>query len=168
METERMMISWNGPMKEGGPIPPTMRLTADGKYDIISIPANNGLYNIVPVYHALFFAPGDYYSKIYQMPPHRIERFQTSQDYQNAGVMEPYSYTILEELIKPSNADAIELSRLFNDINKLMQESIADFIRSGVTQAKYDTFLRSTKNVGVDRYISLLQKYYDVYAASNK
>jgi putative aldouronate transport system substrate-binding protein len=168
LETERMMVSWNGPIKEGGPIPPTMKINADGKYDIISIPANNGLYNIVPVYHALFFAPGDYYSKIYQMPPHRIERYQTSQDYMNAGVMEPGSYTILEDLIKPTNADAIELARLYADINKLMQESIADFIRSGVTQAKYDTFIRSTKNVGVDRYISLLQKYYDNYAAGAK
>jgi transcriptional regulator len=82
--------------------------------------------------------------------------------------MEPNSYTILEELLKPSNAESIELARLFNEIDKLMQESIAGFIRSGVTQANYDAFIRSTKNVGVDRYISLLQKYYDAYAASNK
>jgi putative aldouronate transport system substrate-binding protein len=168
LETETMMVSWNGPIQPGGPIPPTMKINAQGKYEILSVPPNNGLYNIVPVYHALFFAPGDYYSKIYEMPPHRVERYQTSQDYLKAGVLEPGSYTILEQLLKPSNADAIELSRLYNDIDKLMQESLADFIRSGVTQAKWDAFLASGKNVGVDRYVSLLQKYYDVYAKGNK
>jgi putative aldouronate transport system substrate-binding protein len=168
LETERMMVSWNGPIKAGGPIPPTMKINAEGKYEILSVPPNNGLYNIVPVYHALFFAPGDYYSKIYQMPPHRVERYQTSQDYLNAGVLEPGSYTILEQLLKPSSADAIELTRLYNEIDKLMQESLADFIRSGVTDAKWNTFLGSCKSVGVEKYISLLQKYYDVYAAGAK
>jgi putative aldouronate transport system substrate-binding protein len=168
LETETMMVSWNGPIREGGPIPPTMRINAENKYDILSVPANNGLYNIVPVYHALFFAPGDYYSAIYQMPPHRVERYQTSQDYLNAGVLEPGSYTILEQLLKPSNTDSIELTRLYNEIDKLIQESLADFIRSGVTDAKWNTFLTSCRNVGVDRYVSLLQKYYDVYAAGAK
>jgi putative aldouronate transport system substrate-binding protein len=168
LETETMMVAWNGPLREGGPIPPTMKINAEGKYEILSVPANNGLYNIVPVYHALFFAPGDYYSSIYQMPPHRVERYQTSQDYLKAGVLEPGSYTILESLLRPPNTDAIELTRLYNDIDKLMQESLADFIRSGVTDAKWNTFLNSGKNVGVERYISLLQKYYDVYAAGAK
>jgi putative aldouronate transport system substrate-binding protein len=168
METETMMVSWNGPLREGAPIAPTMKINAEGKYEILSVPANNGLYNVVPVFHALFFAPGDYYSAIYQMPPHRVERYQTSQDYLNAGVLEPGSYTILEQLLKPSNTDAIELTRLYNEIDKLMQESLADFIRSGVTDAKWSTFLNSCKNVGVERYISLLQTYYDVYAAGAK
>jgi putative aldouronate transport system substrate-binding protein len=145
-----------------------MKINAEGKYEILSVPANNGLYNIVPVYHGLFFAPGDYYSRIYQMPPHRVERYQTSQDYLNAGVLESGSYTILERLLRPSNTDSIELTRLYNEIDKLMQESLADFIRSGVTQAKWDAFLASCKNVGVEKYIQLLQKYYDAYAAGAK
>ncbi len=168
LETEMMMVGTNGPLREGGPIPPTMRILPDGRYDIISVPPNNGLYSIVPVYHALFFAPGDYYFKVYNMPPHRVERFESSKAYADAGVLESYSYTILESLIKPNNADSIELQRIYNDLNKLMQESLADFIRSGVTQAKWDTFIRTLTSVGAPRYIQLLQKYYDVYAASVK
>jgi putative aldouronate transport system substrate-binding protein len=168
LETETMMVAWNGPIKAGGPISPTMKINAEGKYEIISVPPNNGLYSIVPVLNALFFAPGDYYFKMYQMPPHRLERYQTSQDYLQAGVLEPGSYTILEELLKPSNEDAIELSRLYVEIDKLMQESLADFFRSGVTQAKWDTFLVSCNNVGVPKYISLLQKYYNIYVAGTK
>jgi putative aldouronate transport system substrate-binding protein len=168
LETETMMVAWNGPIREGGPIPPSLKINAEGKYEVVYTPENNGLYSIVPVYHALFFAPGDYYSKIYQMAPHRVERYETSQDYLKAGVLEPGSYTIMEQLLKPSNTDAIELTRLYNDIDKLMQESLADFIRSGVTEAKWTTFLNSCKNVGVEKYVSLLQKYYDVYAAGAK
>jgi putative aldouronate transport system substrate-binding protein len=168
LETETMMVGTNGPLREGGPIPPTMRILPDGRYDIISVPPNNGLYSIVPVYHALFFAPGDYYFKIYNMPPHRVERFESSKAYADAGVLEPNSYTILESLIKPNNADSIELARIYTDLDKLMQESLADFIRSGVTQAKWDTFTRSLTNVGAPKYIQLLQKYYDVYKASVK
>ena len=166
LETERMMVAWNGPIRAGGPIPPTMRLLPDGKYDIISVPPNNELYNIVPVYCAPFFAPGSFYSSIYNMPPHRVERYETSRDYAAAGVLEPGSYTILGSLIKPSNQEAIELARLYNEIDKLMQETIADCIRSGVTQAKWDTFTRLLTNVGVPRYIELLQKAYDAYASS--
>jgi putative aldouronate transport system substrate-binding protein len=102
------------------------------------------------------------------MPPHRVERYNTSLDYANAGVLEPSSFTILQSLIKPNNVDSIELARIYTDLDKLMQESLADFIRSGVTQAKWDTFTRSLTNVGAPRYIQLLQKYYDVYAASGK
>jgi putative aldouronate transport system substrate-binding protein len=170
METEMMMVGWNGPIREGGPIPPTMRINPQGKYDVFHVPPNNGLYQIVPVYHALFFAPGEYYSAIFEMPPHRLERYNTSQDYQKAGVLEPGSFTILQNLLGQyrTNAESIELVRLYNEIDKLMQESLADFIRTGLTQAKWDTFMRSAQNVGVPRYIELLQKSYSAYAAANR
>ena len=167
-ETETMMVAYNGPVREGGPIPPTMRLLPNGSYDIHTVPANNGLYNIVPVLRAPFFAPADYYTQVYNMPPHRVERYQTSLDYANAGVLEPGSYSILYSLLKPSNAEAIELDRLYTDIDRLMQESLADFIRTGVTQARWDTFIRTLDNVGKPRYVELLQKNYDAYLASTK
>ena len=168
LETETMMVGWNGPIRAGAPIEPTMKINSQGKYEITYVPPNNGLASIVPILQAQFFAPGDYYFEIYEMPPHRVERYNASQDYLKAGVLEPYSYTILEQLIKPSNEDAIELSRLYVDIDKLMQESLAEFFRSGVTDARYNVFLSSLNNVGVSRYVSLLQKYYDAYAAGLK
>jgi putative aldouronate transport system substrate-binding protein len=166
-ETETMMVAYNGPIQPGGPIEPTMKVNADGKYEILYVPENNALYKYVPVYHAQFFAPGDYYFNIFEMPPHRIERFNSSKQYADAGVLEQNSFTILQRLIKPSAEDAIEITRLFNDVDKLMKESIADFIRSGVTDAKWQTFQNSAKSVGVDRYVELLQKAYDAYLAAN-
>jgi len=167
LETETMMVAVNGPLLAGAPIPPTLRVV-DGKFDVISTPEANVLYSVVPVWHALFFAPGDYYFPIFNMPPHRVERYESSKAYQEAGVLEPGSYTILNNLIKPDNNDSAELSRLITDIDRLVQESVANFIQRGVTDATYTAFLREITNVGVPRYITLLQKYYDVYAASVK
>jgi putative aldouronate transport system substrate-binding protein len=168
METETMMVGYNGPIQPGGPIEPTMKINAAGKYEILYIPENNALYKYVPVYHAMFFAPGDYYFKIYEMPPHRVERFNTSRDYEEAGVLEPKSFTYLQRLVKPSSEEAVEISRLYNEIDKLMKESIANFIRGGVTDANWQAFLNSCKSIGVDRYIEIYQKAYDSYLAANK
>jgi putative aldouronate transport system substrate-binding protein len=168
METETMMVSVNGPIQPGGPIEPTMKINAAGKYEIIYVPENNGLYKYVPVYHAQFFAPGDYYFSIYEMPPHRVERYNSSRQYEEGGVLEPKSFTYLQRMVKPSPDDALEIARLYTDIEKLMQESIATFIRGGVTDASWNQFLASAKAVGVDRYIELYQKAYDAYLAANK
>ena len=166
LETERMMVAVNGPVRAGGPIPPTMNLLSNGSYDIHTVPPNNELYNIVPVWHALFFAPGDYYTKVYNMPPHRVERYETSRAYAEAGVLETGSYTILTSLIRPNSADAAELGRLYADVDRFMQESLANFIRSGVTDASWNNFVSQARNVGVPRYVELLQKYYEAYVAS--
>ena len=165
-ETERMMVSYNGPIQEGGPIEPTMEINAEGKYNILTVPENNGLYNIVPVWHAQFFAPADYYSKIYEMPPHRLERYNTSKEYEAAGVLEPQSFDILNRLVKLDNEAAIEKTRLFTEIDKFMKENISTFITSGVTDASWDKFLSECENIGVDRYIELYQTAYDAYLAS--
>jgi putative aldouronate transport system substrate-binding protein len=152
----------------GALTPPPLTRLADGKYSVVYTPENNGLYSIVPVYHGLFFAPGDYIfaNWDFSSAPHRVERAATSKAYADAGVLEPGSYTILEQLLKPNNADSTEMSRLLADINRLMQESMATMIRDGVTNANWNTFTSQLNNVGVPRYVQLLQKYYDVYAAS--
>ncbi|MDR3122256.1 MAG: extracellular solute-binding protein [Treponema sp.] len=162
-ETETMMVAYNGPLQPGGPIEPTMKINDTGKYEILYVPENNLLYKYVPVYHAMFFAPGDYYFDIYEMPPHRVERFNSSKQYEEAGVLESKSFTYLQRLVKPNADDALEIARLFTEIEKLMQESIASFIRGGVTDAGWQTFLNSCRAVGVERYIELYQKAWDAY-----
>ena len=69
LETETMMVAANGKMGE------QIKLNDNGKYEVINVPENNGLYNIVPVTMGQFFAPGSYYTEIYQMAPHRVERY---------------------------------------------------------------------------------------------
>ena len=168
METETMMVSVNGPLQEGGPIAPTIKINDEGKYEIISIPENNGLYEIVPVYHGQFFAPGDYYFGIYEMPPHRVERYEYSKAYAEAGVLEPNAYYILDKMVKFDNEVSIERERLYNEIEKFMKESISTFITKGVTDESWQTFLDTAKAVGVARYIEIYQEAYDNYLANTK
>ncbi len=164
-ETETMMVGVNGPLQEGAPIAPTIKINDQGKYEIVSIPENNGLYNIVPVYHAQFFAPGDYYFGIYEMPPHRVERYNYSREYEAAGVLEPKSFYYLYRMVKPTNDESQEIQRLFTEIEKFMKESITAFIVNGVTDETYQKFLDQAKSVGADRYVEIYQKCYDEYLA---
>ena len=167
-ETETMMSSVNGVLHEGGPIDQTMKLNENGKYEVIYIPENNGLYQYVPVIHGQFFAPGDYYFDIYEMPPHRVERFNQARLYEEAGVLEKYSNDYLRKLVSMDTDTAVEVNRLFTDIEKFMKESIANFITTGVTDASWQAFLDNAKNIGVDQYIQYYQTAYDAYLAANQ
>jgi hypothetical protein len=170
LASERMFVSLYGNIGAGPFDPPPLTRLPSGVYSGVYTPANNALYSAVPVLHGLFFAPGEYIFSNWDFSslPHRVERAATSKQYADAGVMEPGSYTILQNLITLNNADATEMSRLLADINRLMQESIARFVQNGVTNASWTTFTGQLNSVGVPRYIELLQKGYDVYAAANK
>ena len=166
-ETETMMSAVNGPIADGGPIDPCMKLNTEGKYEVVYIPENNGLYQYVPVTQGQFFAPGDYYFDIYQMPPHRVERYNSSKAYEAAGVLEKYSADYLRNLVKMNNEDSLEKTRLYNELDKFMQESITNFITSGVTDSSWKTFQDTAKAIGVEKYIALYQKAYNNYLANN-
>lgn len=167
-ETETMMVSVNGPIQEGGPIEPTMKLNDEGKYEIVYIPTDNGLYQYVPVIHGQFFAPGDYYFEIYQMPPHRVERFNQAKLYEEAGVLELHSHDYLRKLVAMDTDTAVEVSRLFTDIERFMKEAIANFITGGVTDENWQAFQDNAKNIGVDQYIQYYQDAYNAYLAANQ
>ena len=164
METENMMIAVNGPINcNGDPIADTMHIAEDGKYNIDYVPENNGLYSIVPVTCGQFFAPGEYYSAIYQMPPHRVERYTTSQEYAEAGVLEYKSYYYLTKLVTLDNEDAVEASRLLTDLKKYVRESLADFVMNGITEESYAAFLDTCAGIGYERYVEIYQNGFDAY-----
>ena len=159
LETETMMVALNGKMGE------QLILNDEGKYEVINIPENNGLYSFVPVTMGQFFAPGEYYTSIYQMAPHRVERYQDSQMYADAGVLEYKSFQYLRDLSKMSNEDATEAADIYTELQKLMEESFANFVRNGVTDESWEAFQAQAKAIGVERYIELYQNAYDAYLA---
>jgi putative aldouronate transport system substrate-binding protein len=173
MDTRIMMIGYNGPdveeggptLADGSPVAPTIAMDADGRYNILYVPEENGLYDYVPVLNAQFFAPGDYYFGVYNMPPHRVERFETSKAYADAGVLEPISHYYLYKLSKMDNESAVEVQRLYVEIQKFMREAVAGFITKGVTDDSFNQFLNQAKSVGAERYATLYQAAYDAYLA---
>jgi len=168
METETMMTAANGNVSGTYPFDPSpMFVNSQGKYEVAYVPENNGLYQYVPVTQGQFFAPGDYYAEVYEMPPHRVERLEYSKAYAAAGVLEPKSFYYLYQLVKPTNEEATELALLFTEIETFMKESITGFIVNGVTDDSWAKFQQQAKAVGADRYVELYQKVYDEYLAAN-
>ena len=138
----------------------------DGKWKVRYVPDNQSLYKIVPINQGQFFAPGDYYFDIFELPPHRIERMQQAERYENAGVLEGNSFQILTRLVKPTPDEASELERLYVDIESLMKTSISNFILNGVTDASWDTFVSEANSVGVPRYLELYQGLFNSWKAA--
>ena len=159
LETETMMVALNGKVGE------QIVLNDEGKYEVINIPENNGLYQFVPVTMGQFFAPGDYYTSIYQMAPHRVERYEDSKRYAEAGVLEYKSFQYLRDLSKMSNEDATEASDIYTELQKLVEESFSNFVRNGETDESWAAFQEQAKAIGVDRYIELYQNAYNEYLA---
>lgn len=172
-ETERMLTAFNGPVnaddvallgedaEDGPPL-----VFDDGIWKVAYTPGNDALYKIVPVAQGQFFAPGDYYFDIFDLPPHRIERMNYAVEYDTAGVVEKNSYMILTRVLKPSPEDATELQRLHADLETLMKENIANFIIRGVTDDSWDKFLADADNIGISKYTGIYQTYYDAYLAA--
>ena len=154
-----MMVALNGKVGE------QIILNDAGKYEVIDIPADNGLYKFVPVTQGQFFAPGEYYSAIYQMAPHRVERYEDSQAYAAAGVLEYKSFQYLRDLAKMGNEDAVEAANIYTELKKFMEESFTEFVKNGVTDASWEEFQNTAKGIGVERYIELYQTAYDNFLA---
>lgn len=159
LETENMFVAQNGKMGE------QLKVNDSGLYEVISVPENNGLYDFVPVSMGQFFGPGDYMTSNYQMAPHRIERYEDSKAYADAGVLEAKSFWYLTTLSKMNNDDAVEAANICTEIRKFMDETMVDFIKNGVTDESFATFQNNAKSLQVERYVALYQAAYDAYLA---
>ncbi len=159
LETETMMVAANGKMGE------QMVINDAGKYEIINVPENNGLYSFVPVSMGQFFAPGEYYTEVYQMAPHRVERYEDSQWYAKENVLEKTSYEYLTKLSKMNNEDATEANLIKTELEKFLKEAITDFIKNGVTDESWEAFQATSAEIGAPRYVQLYQEAYDAYLA---
>jgi len=175
-ETEWMLVATNGPTVMTDDVREILGEDAtdeaplyfeDGKWRVRYVPDNQALYKIVPINQGQFFAPGDYYFDVFELPPHRIERMEQAARYQDAGVLESNSFQILTRLVKPNPDEASELERLYTDIESLMKTTISNFILNGVTDDTWDQFVDEATNVGVPRYLELYQQLYNEWRAVN-
>ena len=57
------------------------------------------------------------------------------------------------------------LANIYTELKKFMEESVTDFIKNGVTDESYNTFVETAKAIGVERYIELYQNAYAAYLA---
>lgn len=62
-----------------------------------------------------------------------------------------------------SQEDTEELSNLQADIQKTINSKKSDWIMNGFTDADWEQYLKELEAYGLEKYISIFQKYLDSY-----
>jgi len=169
LEQDMMFISRYGPLEaEGAPMEPIWEYDDEGKLNVFG-EITDALYQYVPMIQGQYFAPGEFIFEKFNMPAHRVERYEQSVQYEEAGVLETYSFHYLYKLMPAymTPDEALTVSRLFTELDTFLQESITSFIINGVTDDSWNTFVETAKAIGSEEYVELYQKAFDAYCEAN-
>jgi putative aldouronate transport system substrate-binding protein len=97
-----------------------------------------------------------------------VERFLYDFSKRNYA---PYGLAVEKQLppLYYSNEDAEEMALLQTNVNTYVDESIAKFVIGELNiDRDWNTFQTNLKNLGIDRYLSILQKTFDASAFAKK
>lgn len=110
--------------------------------------------------NALFFAPGIYISETFNMPEQRIEKTEYCDLYDKAGLIQKYSNDYLD--MAPLTSDQLASCTLVEtDIKNAVAENMTAFIKDGVTDDSWNTFVTMFDNMGVADYVQMYQDAID-------
>ncbi|MCD7862540.1 MAG: substrate-binding domain-containing protein [Lachnospiraceae bacterium] len=110
--------------------------------------------------NALFFAPGIYISETFNMPEQRIEKTEYCDLYDEAGLIQKYSNDYLD--MAPLTSDQLASCTLVEtDIKNAVAENMTAFIKDGVTDDSWNTFVTMFDNMGVADYVQMYQDAID-------
>ena len=154
-ETENMLVSQNGPVGD------TLLRREDGRYEVSYVPADNELYQSVPVICGQFFAPADYYASVYVPAAHRLEKAAYCDLYEQAGVLEPVSGKLLTTVAPKTTAQSAETARLKAKLKSLVDAEIVSMVTQGVTDEARAAFREKLKSGGSAEYRQVYQQIYD-------
>jgi putative aldouronate transport system substrate-binding protein len=154
-ETENMLVSQNGPLGD------TLIRREDGRYEVAYVPADNELYQTVPVICGQFFAPAEYYASVYVPAAHRREKADYCERYEQAGVLEPVSAKVLTAVAAKTTAESSETARLKTKLKSIVDAGIVEMVTQGVTEERVEAFRRQLKENGCEEYCQVYQQIYD-------
>ena len=154
-ETENMLVSQNGPVGD------TLIRREDGRYEVSYVPADNELYQSVPVICGQFFAPADYYASVYVPAAHRLEKAAYCDLYEQAGVLEPVSGKLLTTVAPKTTGQSAETARLKAKLKSLVDAEIVSMVTQGVTDEACTAFREKLKAGGSAEYRQVYQQIYD-------
>lgn len=155
LETETMMVSLNGKIGE------QIVLNDEGKYEVIHIPENNGLYQFVPVSMGQFFAPADYYAEVYVPAAHRQEKAAYCRLYEESGVLEPVSSKYLTAVAPKSPLEDARLTRLKAKLKNIIDAALVTMVTQGVTEENTAQLHQQLLEEGSGEYREIYQTLYD-------
>ncbi len=157
LETENMLVAQNGKVGD------TLIKREDGRYEVTYVPSGNALYKTVPVICGQFFAPSSYYASVYVPADHRQEKAEYCTEYDQAGVLENTSYTILTDTAPKTSEESARLQQLFTPLKSSINAHLVEFITKGVTDESYEAFISELYAAGMDEYVGIYQSVYDRY-----
>ena len=153
-ETEHMLVAQNGPVGE------TLTLREDGRYEVASVPADNALYQTVPVICGQFFAPADYYASVYVPASHRQEKAGYCAMYEAAGVLEEVSAKYLTTVAGRGAEESGLLTRLKARLKAVVDAEIVRVVLQGPGEGEAEQFRRRLREAGAEEYRSVYQQIY--------
>ena len=120
---------------------------------------NDTVHNFMDC-NAMFFAPGQYLAKTFNMPEHRLEKSEYCEKYDAAGVIQKYSNDYLD-MAPLTSAQLQSIALKETDINSAVVENLTPFITNGVTDDSWNAFVSLFDNMGVEEYIQMYQDALD-------
>lgn len=106
--------------------------------------------------NTLFFAPGNYISETFNMSPQRIEKTTYCQTYDKAGYIQKYSDDYLDMAPLTSEQRA-NMTLIETDIKNAVEEYMATFISSGITDDSWADFVKLFDNMNIKDYLQTYQ-----------
>ena len=154
-ETENMLISQNGAVGD------TLVRREDGLYEVKYVPADNELYQSVPVICGQFFAPAEYYASVYVPAVHRQEKAAYCKLYEDAKVLEPVSCKLLTTVAPKTTVQSSAVLRLKGKLKSVVDAGIVTMVTQGVTDEALETFTQQLRENGSEEYVRVFQRVYD-------
>jgi hypothetical protein len=145
-----------------GPENTAWRKLADGSLEKITSPLPAGYTSYAEIRHSFSLGVKGFYL----WKPEDNARFAVTSDREKKLLarQEPFSqYAVKEYIPRGQNdpADVQEINILLTEIKSYMDNFIAKSVLNGITDAQWDTHLRDCARIGADKYVELLQKYFD-------
>lgn len=134
---------------------------AEGNY--VARAGQNGYdtYAEVPSFRVACLISEEVYSKIkYEESSNRYQRAQAVQGIY-AG--KTFSQDNLYPFFMMSEENSTEISELYYDINNYVVPTLDNWVVKGGVDAEWDGYVKQLKNLGLDRYLELLQEELDAY-----
>ena len=135
---------------------------ADGKCEL-GPAGDQGVFEYALGVNGIYYMPSYYYNQVFQQPDYRLERIEYCEIFKDEGMLEKYPYTYLNQLLPLTADEQSERTQLQANLEPLYDETVADMIMHGVTDAKWDSFMNSLKAAGTDRFVELYQTALDRY-----
>ena len=110
--------------------------------------------------YGTFFAPGEYYKRSFAMSENLTMISEADDVYRGLDVAKKYSDSMFK-IAQLSSDEEEQRALIETEIKTAMKEHMAIFIKEGVTDTNWKTFIDVLKNIGCDKYVAMYQAAID-------